>query len=66
MENVNGFARWIVKELDDLWESVRFFARHRQMNRADYEIYKFRLRKLITEDDKYQAAVKRLAEELKL
>lgn len=49
-------------ELEILWETVEFFARHRRLNWADYEIYKNRLRELIPEDDEYQAAVKRLAE----
>lgn len=51
-----------MKELETLWETVEFFSRHRDMNWADYEIYKNRLRELIPEDDGYQAAVKRLAE----
>lgn len=49
-------------EIDILWDTVEFFSRLRKLNWADYEIYKGRLRKLIPEDDEYQAAVKRLAE----
>lgn len=51
-----------MKELETLWETVEFFSRHRDMNWSDYEIYKNRLRNLITDDDKFQAAMKKLAE----
>lgn len=66
MENVNGFMRWIVKELDDLWESVRFFARHREMNMADYEIYKARLQKLIPDGIRLQEELKKLKEIMRI
>lgn len=48
-------------DLEQLWEDVAFFARHRKLNAADYEIYKGKLAKLVKEGE-YEAAVQRLAE----
>ena len=52
-------------ELEQLWEAVAFFARHRKLNAADYEIYKGKLAKLVKEGE-YEAAVQRLAEVMNL
>ena len=48
-------------ELEQLWEDVAFFARHRRLNAADYEIYKGKLAKLVKEGE-YEVAGQRLVE----
>lgn len=53
-------------ELESLWETVELWARRRELNRADCGICKNRLRRLIPEEEKFQAAVRRLAEAMNI